>query len=247
MAPPQASRRGVATGAARVASSLGEERTFEASACLAEGAGGGSTGGGGFSAAGAAAATLAVLATASHHDPEENEARSILHGNTGGRGGRGVAMVWCKDALSDDASPVQSSRFSVDGNAVTGGSSSSSSSDHADGFGGHETGYFRTFKEVERAKGASANGGGAVARVTAPLPTAIATTTAAAVAQGASEGGRARITDVYRFESGVEPVGRGHRSTVSTATHRLTGKEVAVKRISRENTSRLEVRHGMVR
>lgn len=51
-----------------------------------------------------------------------------------------------------------------------------------------------------------------------------------------------RITDVYRFDSGDQPVGRGNRSIVTTATHRLTGLPVAVKRISRADTSRLEVR-----
>lgn len=51
-----------------------------------------------------------------------------------------------------------------------------------------------------------------------------------------------RITDVYRFEGGGRLVGRGHRSTVSSATHRRTGQPVAVKRISRAVTSRGEVR-----
>ncbi|CAM9428899.1 unnamed protein product, partial [Hapterophycus canaliculatus] len=50
-----------------------------------------------------------------------------------------------------------------------------------------------------------------------------------------------RITDVYRFEGNGEPVGRGNRSVVSTATHRLTGQPVAVKRLSRAETTRLEV------
>lgn len=51
-----------------------------------------------------------------------------------------------------------------------------------------------------------------------------------------------RITDIYRFEGNGEPVGRGNRSVVSTATHRLTGQPVAVKRLSRAETTRLEVR-----
>lgn len=52
----------------------------------------------------------------------------------------------------------------------------------------------------------------------------------------------ARITDVYRFDSSGTPVGRGNRSTVYECTHRLTGQPVAVKRISRTHSSRLEVR-----
>lgn len=51
-----------------------------------------------------------------------------------------------------------------------------------------------------------------------------------------------RITDCYRFEGGGQLVGRGHRSTVSSATHRRTGQVVAVKRISRAVSSRREVR-----
>lgn len=200
---------------------------MDVSQCFAEGASG-STCGGGFSSAGAAAAaTLALLATASHKNSRENEAWG--NDNTGWGGGRG-SVVWCKDAMTEDASPVQSSRFSVDGTAVAGSNNSSN------GFRGHETGHFRTFKEVERMAGTP--NGSSVARVTVQA----AAVAAAATAQGASENGRARITDVYRFESGVEPVGRGNRSTVSSATHRLTGQEVAVKKLSRDGTSRLEVR-----
>ncbi|CAN0007465.1 unnamed protein product, partial [Choristocarpus tenellus] len=51
----------------------------------------------------------------------------------------------------------------------------------------------------------------------------------------------ATITDVYNFDAAVEPVGRGHRSTVSIATHRLTGKAVAVKQISRKVSNKSEV------
>ena len=54
----------------------------------------------------------------------------------------------------------------------------------------------------------------------------------------------ARITDVYRFEGNGEPVGRGQRATVSTATHLRTGQTVAVKRLLRAETTRLEVRRG---
>lgn len=50
------------------------------------------------------------------------------------------------------------------------------------------------------------------------------------------------ITDVYRFQGTNDEVGRGQRSVVSTATHRLTGQAVAVKRLSRADTTRLEVR-----
>ncbi|CAB1111775.1 unnamed protein product [Ectocarpus sp. CCAP 1310/34] len=50
------------------------------------------------------------------------------------------------------------------------------------------------------------------------------------------------ITDVYFFEGAAEPViGRGQRSVVSTARHRLTGQPVAVKRLARAETTRLEV------
>ncbi|CAM9946715.1 unnamed protein product, partial [Ectocarpus fasciculatus] len=50
------------------------------------------------------------------------------------------------------------------------------------------------------------------------------------------------ITDVYSFEGASEPViGRGQRSVVSTARHRLTGQPVAVKRLARAETTRLEV------
>eukprot|EP00903_Cladosiphon_okamuranus_P008825 g8452.t1 len=52
---------------------------------------------------------------------------------------------------------------------------------------------------------------------------------------------RGRITDVYRFEGNGEPVGRGQRATVSTATHLRTGQTVAVKRLLRAQTTRLEV------
>lgn len=52
------------------------------------------------------------------------------------------------------------------------------------------------------------------------------------------------ITDVYRFEGNGEPVGRGQRATVSTATHLRTGQTVAVKKLARAETTRLEVRGG---
>lgn len=52
------------------------------------------------------------------------------------------------------------------------------------------------------------------------------------------------ITDVYMFGSDDEVVGRGSRGAVSAATHRQTGKRVAVKRMLRAETSRLEVREG---
>lgn len=69
---------------------------------------------------------------------------------------------------------------------------------------------------------------------------------AAAVAQADSamneESPSVSITDIYRFDSSGQPVGKGHRSTVFECTHRLTGKPVAVKRISRTHTSRFEVR-----
>ncbi|CAM9735020.1 unnamed protein product [Pylaiella littoralis] len=49
------------------------------------------------------------------------------------------------------------------------------------------------------------------------------------------------ITDVYRFQGTNDEVGRGQRSVVSTATHRLTGQAVAVKRLARTDTTRMEV------
>lgn len=55
---------------------------------------------------------------------------------------------------------------------------------------------------------------------------------------------RARITDVYRFDGDREPVGRGQRATVTTATHLRTGESVAVKKLSRAETTRLEVRRA---
>lgn len=51
-----------------------------------------------------------------------------------------------------------------------------------------------------------------------------------------------RITDVYKFDGDTEQVvGRGSRSVVSSARHRLTGQRVAVKKLSREETTRVEV------
>lgn len=51
-----------------------------------------------------------------------------------------------------------------------------------------------------------------------------------------------RITDVYEFDGDTEQVvGRGSRSVVSSARHRLTGQRVAVKKLSRAETTRVEV------
>lgn len=51
-----------------------------------------------------------------------------------------------------------------------------------------------------------------------------------------------RITDVYKFDGDTEQVvGRGSRSVVSSARHRLTGQRVAVKKLSRAETTRVEV------
>ncbi|CAM9788059.1 unnamed protein product [Ectocarpus sp. 12 AP-2014] len=65
---------------------------------------------------------------------------------------------------------------------------------------------------------------------------------AAAPAAPAARSPAPSITDVYFFEGAAEPViGRGQRSVVTTARHRLTGQPVAVKRLARAETTRLEV------
>ncbi|CAM9389070.1 unnamed protein product [Ectocarpus sp. 4 AP-2014] len=65
---------------------------------------------------------------------------------------------------------------------------------------------------------------------------------AAAPAAPAARSPAPSITDVYCFEGVAEPViGRGQRSVVSTARHRLTGQPVAVKRLARAETTRSEV------
>ncbi|CAM9981499.1 unnamed protein product [Ectocarpus sp. 13 AM-2016] len=65
---------------------------------------------------------------------------------------------------------------------------------------------------------------------------------AAAPAAPAARSPAPSITDVYCFKGAAEPViGRGQRSVVTTARHRLTGQPVAVKRLARAETTRVEV------
>ena len=58
----------------------------------------------------------------------------------------------------------------------------------------------------------------------------------------AAVGGLIRgITDVYLFDGDAEAVGKGSRGVVSSARHRLTGQQVAVKKLPRSETTRFEV------
>lgn len=95
---------------------------------------------------------------------------------------------------------------------------------------------FLRMKGLEKLRGNRKGGGAAVAAAAAAVAVARAVHEESATAATTNTS----ITDVYRFESGGEPVGKGHRSTVFECTHRLTGQSVAVKKISRAETSRLE-------
>lgn len=216
--------------------------------------------GGRLSAAGAVAC-LALFTTATQKDSGETEWANDK--TRGGFGGQGVgSTVWCREATTTrppatssphpqqqhQRLPSLGQSFSSDAGAIS-GPERSNSSGYGSSDGAQQAGDFQTFKELERMRGNLTGGSAAaaaVARVAAAAAAATASTAAHATARNEEVvvpacSGR-KITDVYRFDGGGKPVGRGNRSTVSTATHRLTGQQVAVKRLLRSETSRLEVR-----
>lgn len=146
------------------------------------------------------------------------------------------------------ASVAGSEEHKVTQNGFHARHSSSSSSNNInrssklDRDGGHEVEDFQTFKDIERMRGNLKGGAAAAAAMAQVSAATVAASTAVATNSGNS--GVLSLTDVYQFESGREPVGRGNRSTVSTAVHRETGQHVAVKCLARSGTSRLEVRIG---
>lgn len=135
------------------------------------------------------------------------------------RAGRGVSTVWCDGSASRRLPPSLASfrRRHAAGNTAENLAHFSGSRNR--GGGGESSGGESDVEQVEV--------GGDLRTFDGRLALAASS---------------ARITDVYRFEGNGEPVGRGQRATVSTATHLRTGQTVAVKRLSRAQTTRLEVR-----
>ena len=238
----------------------------------AGGAGAGTGEGGQFLAGGRGAAAAAALAVfAATPDSGENEwghdkTGGGRRGSGGLLGGRSNDTAWChvqqptppvpsqqeqqqqqRRQLSPPSHEHRAFRATVARGALGAADHNSISSSSSSGSIGHrcrpsEADDFRAQKNLESFRAMKLDGGSTSTMVAATASLGVAGTPQQQQQQQQQPEGPARITDVYDFDNNGQPVGRGNRSTVSTATHRLTGQPVAVKRMLRSETSRSQVR-----
>lgn len=229
------------------------------------GAGAGTGEGGQFLAGGGGAAAVAALALfAATPDSGENE---WGHDKTGGGGGgsdgilsgRSGGTAWCHAQQPTTPAPSQQQQQrllsppSHEHRALTAAvargalgaadhSSISNSSGSSHRCRPSEVDEFRAQKDLERIQAIKLDGGPTSTMAAATASVGVVGSQQQQQKQQQRPEAPARITDVYHFDNNGQPVGRGNRSTVSTATHRLTGQPVAVKRMLRSETSRSKVR-----
>ncbi|CAN0529995.1 unnamed protein product, partial [Ectocarpus sp. 12 AP-2014] len=187
--------------------------------------------------AGAMAVAGALVATSS--GGEEDLGNDRVGGDTtnwgndraggGGRGGGRGGGVWC------DASVAAASRNQ---HVASPGSCSFRKACCTDSQNNKSSGML---SRSSSSSSSSSSCGSEVIQVSARALSCLEPS-AAVPAAPAARSPAPSITDVYCFKGAAEPViGRGQRSVVTTARHRLTGQPVAVKRLARAETTRLEV------
>lgn len=214
--------------------------------------------GGQFLAGGSAALALAAL-TATSDEGEDERARDKM-GDGGGAGsggllvGRSSGTAWCHAQQPAPPTPPQqqqqrqqlpplshehrSLRTAAAGGGALGAAEHIMSRNSGSRCRTSEVDDFRAQKDLESIRAVKLDGGSTSVTAAATASVGVA----GSHQQPQQREAPKRITDVYKFDNNGQPVGRGNRSTVSTATHRLTGQPVAVKRMLRSETSRSQVR-----